>query len=202
MEDVQVSTAVAAVPADATGYAEGIHQWRRYFARMLDNMVNAFTFILLVIFLLAFTWPSAFVAFTEWLGSIHRLFDLLLSIFIGTVINAVLLALTGSTLGKWIFGIRVREADGARLGFARAIQRELRVWMRGLGFGIPIVSLFTVMRAYNQLDNFQQTTWDRDMQLVITHRPAGIGQYVLWTFAVLGWVAFTVFSLIPAGAMP
>lgn len=198
MENVQDPAPVAGAPAaGAAEYAEGIHQWRRYFARAIDIAVNAFAFFTLLMIVLAVGLPDAFSAFVAWLASINSIVDLLLSVLIAAVINAVLLWTTGSTLGKWIFGIRVREKDGRRLGIARAFQREFHVWVRGLGFGIPVVSLFTVMRAYNQVENFKQTTWDRDMELVVTHRPASTWQYVLWTFAVIGWMAFTVWSLIP-----
>lgn len=185
-------------PSVAGSYAQGAHPWRRYFARMLDNMLNTFTFFIVLMLILAFTRPELFNALVTWLESIHRIVDIMLTVFIGTVVNAVLLSATGSTLGKWIFGIRVREADGRRVGFMRAIQREARVWMRGLGFGIPIVSLITLVRAYNQVNDFKQTTWDKDMQLVVTHRPASVGQHILWTLAVIGWVGFMALSVMPA----
>lgn len=195
-EDIEA--AAEGEPAVAGSHAEGAHPWRRYFARMLDNMVNTFTFFIVLMVALAFTRPELFNALVTWLESIHRIADLMLTIFIGTVVNAVLLAATGSTLGKWIFGIRVREADGRRIGFARAIEREARVWMRGLAFGIPIVSLFTLVRAYNQVNDFKQTAWDKDMQLVVTHRPPSVGQHILWTLAVLAWIGFMALSVIPA----
>jgi hypothetical protein len=51
--------------------------------------------------------------------------------------------------------------DGGVLPFDAAFGRSFRVWVMGLGLGLPIVQLFTMARAKATLEAEHTTSWDR-----------------------------------------
>ena len=59
------------------------------------------------------------------------------------------------------------------------MQRDIAVYLRGLGLAIPLVSLFTLWIAYSKLKETGSTSWDTDKNCVVWHRPSGPGQYLL-----------------------
>lgn len=83
--------------------------------------------------------------------------------------NAIMIGATGLSLGKWIFGVRVLR-DGEPIGVAAALRREIAIWFRGLAFGIPLVSLFTLISSYNYLTTHRTTSWDKAQGFVVVHR--------------------------------
>lgn len=56
---------------------------------------------------------------------------------IAVLVEVPLLALTGTTLGKWLMGVRLRRQNGSRIGWRGLFMRNLRLWYHGLGMGIP-----------------------------------------------------------------
>jgi hypothetical protein len=88
--------------------------------------------------------------------------------------NALTIGLTGLSLGKWIFGIRVTR-DGAPMGPLRALRREFAVFFKGLGLGVPLVSLFTLVGSYSALSDKRITPWDKAQKLGVNHRPESLG---------------------------
>ncbi|TXK65603.1 RDD family protein [Alkalisalibacterium limincola] len=89
------------------------HPVRRYLARLVD--IGAFGLLAMsALFLVLYAAaPETGVRFTEALGSTGgRTVDLLLTVVLSSLLAALPLGLTGSTLGKWLFGIRVVDATG------------------------------------------------------------------------------------------
>jgi uncharacterized RDD family membrane protein YckC len=169
----------AAVPEDGGWIVAPPSPWRRYGARMLDVMVSGAGGF----FLLAYVWYSVepfsadrFFALMD--GPSGPLVDFVLTVLMAGFINAVLLGLTGYTVGKAIFGIKVVNPDGSLLGIGPALLREMHVWVRGLAFGIPMVSLIPMVIGYNDLVKQGSSAWDRGRHVVF-YRPAGPTQTML-----------------------
>ncbi|HJM50598.1 MAG TPA: RDD family protein [Alphaproteobacteria bacterium] len=53
----------------------------------------------------------------------------------------LLLAAWGTTPGKWLLNMAVERQDGTAIDFGSALRRSFAVWLRGLGGGLPVVSL-------------------------------------------------------------
>ncbi len=117
-----------------------VHPWRRYFARLLDIVVFgtlAFGIIGIVFYAIA---PSAADdLFSSLDGPGGRILDIILTTFVSTFFSAVFIGFIGTSIGKWVFGIKVTDHTGKTIGFKKAWERELKVWFRGLGIGIPLV---------------------------------------------------------------
>lgn len=174
------------------------HPWRRYFARTFDSLVIG-SLIWICIGALSLLFPpepaDRFFAFFE--NPVGRLFDGMLTLVLMIPVSALLIGLTGGSPGKWIFGVRVADASGRPIGLTRAIVREGKVWLRGLGAGIPIVALFALWSSKEALESKGRTAWD-GQDVVVTHRTEDLLQRVL-TFVgaalvLLSWVALKLAS--------
>jgi uncharacterized RDD family membrane protein YckC len=120
----------------------------------------------------------------------------LISAFLGFIYailgGALVIGLTSSSFGKWLMGIRVVDTSHRPIGVVRALMRELLVWVKGLGFGIPFVTLVTLVMAYRRLDGDAITSWDDKLRLVVLHRPRGAVQTVLGIVGIALYVATVV----------
>jgi uncharacterized RDD family membrane protein YckC len=167
------------------------HPWRRYGARMIDNLiVGGLTWGLIGLFLGVFA-PSQVQA----LAQIDKLpggaiIDLLLTLASAMPGNALMIGLTGLSLGKWIFGARVLR-NGRPIGFRSALGREFEVWWRGLACGVPIISLVTLSAQCTLLESKKRTPWDTRQKNDVTHRPDTLLSRIWMWGAVLLWVAMS-----------
>jgi S1-C subfamily serine protease len=94
--------------------------------------------------------------------------------FLWIFFEAGLLSTWGTTPGKWIFHTTVRSKTGAQLDYSAALTRSANVWARGMGIGIPIVTLFTLLRGYSRLKSDGETSWDRDGNSEVHHKGTGL----------------------------
>jgi len=117
--------------------------WRRFLARWFDIDAKGIIVFILIYVLATSTAPQVLkhvLGYLSLSGSLAFVFTMLGPLVV-IPINAVLIGLTGFTLGKLIFGVRVMDQKTlAPIGLRRAFSREIWVWLEGLGLGIPIVS--------------------------------------------------------------
>lgn len=126
--------------------------WRRYFARGVDSSVYGF---LWAVFL---TWVM-----NE--NCLHR--NILGNILDGFVASILMLAvepflisLFGTTLGKWLWGIRVTDYNGEHLSLSKSFLRTWQVFLYGLGLAIPIVDLVCGFKSYRRVTDGEKTVWE------------------------------------------
>lgn len=159
--------------------------WRRYAARCLDLIVNgliAATTFYFVFFALAPYQADRFVTVLASPGGV--MLDVMLTGLLGSILTGVTIGLTGSSLGKVIFGIRVANLDGSLIGPIGGMARDLNIFLKGLGLGLPLISLFTLIFSYKRLKSTGSTSWDLGAHHV-TYRPTGNTQYILNTIGIL-----------------
>lgn len=102
--------------------------------------------------------------------------DLLLTIIsinLWILVESVLLSTWGTTPGKFLFKIKLGKSDGKPISIGDAFYRSWRVAWRGLALGIPLVSIFTLLRACDRLSTEGTTTWDREGGFTVTHKRIG-----------------------------
>ncbi|MBK8906921.1 MAG: RDD family protein [Rhodospirillales bacterium] len=159
--------------------------WRRYGARMLDTSLNgSIMFLLIAVAFYAIAPASAdeFFLFFEADGA--RIVDAVLTAIFASFLNGSLIGVSGFTLGKWIFGVKVTRLDGTKLGIGAGLSRDFTVLLKGLGLGIPVVALFTLWFSYKALSKNKSTSWDQG-NYIVWHRPSGTSQYVLNVVGIL-----------------
>jgi hypothetical protein len=157
--------------------------WVRYWARSIDE----FWFIAVM----AFVAPSVL---REASSKVPGYFFGLLALFAWVFVEPVLLSTFGTTPGKWLLRTKIVPVDGGAFTYSRALNRAFSVWLRGLGIGIPIVSLVTMSRAHARLLRTGTTSWDREGGFEIVHERIGRAR----TLAALLFLAAN-FSLVIYG---
>ena len=185
-------------PASAGWTDTRPHPWRRYVARMFDVLVVGWlvwTLIGITAYSVAPEQAAAFFSLFKVPGG--QFLDIILTQIVVMPFNALSIGFTGLTLGKWIFGIKVSK-DGHPIGFLKALRREASVFLFGLGCGIPIASLFTLIGSYSQLKDDRATSWDKASKFVVNYRPeslpATIGMWAAVVLFMLGRVWLTVLA--------
>jgi hypothetical protein len=163
------------------------HAWSRWLARLLD--LNLF-------------FPVVLAANGVDLTNLRMTQVGELSPFLvpGTVllwvpIEAVLLALLGTTAGKALFAIRVTSASGGRPPLGAALLRSIRVAVQGMGLGISFVMIATWALGYFRLTRSGAAAWDEGAGLRVRHSALGPVRTVLLSVLVM----MTLLSLLVRG---
>lgn len=167
---------------DYTPSGPQVRPWVRYWARTADLLV----FIMLAGMVVGLIHP-------EWAEANDTVFGLVLLVAYNFV-EALMLSVWGNTPMKWILGVRVRDRSGRKLGYSAALGRCFKVWIKGEGLGIPLVSLITHITAYNTLANHGVTSWDREGGFTVSHR-----KIVWWRWVLLAAVMAGIISLMVLG---
>lgn len=163
--------------------------WRRYLARQLDIMLLGTLAWMCLAFVVAAISGELFDRLFAPEIVDNMIVSLLLTNVVVVPILAVVIGLTGTSPGKWVFGVRVTRRDGRPIGLVAGLRRELHVYVRGLGMAIPLVSLFTLVTSYTYLETNRVAAWDRGEPWVVTHRPDGTLQVVLFVIGLAVVVA-------------
>lgn len=112
-------------------------------------------------------------------------------------LNAAFIGWSGSSPGKFLFGVKVLDGSYLPIGLKNALGREVLVYLQGLGMGVPIVSLFTQIAAYKRVTNSGTAAWDECDGYVCLYRNHTWGTRLLW---VAGLLLVLVGLLIAAAA--
>lgn len=144
-----------------------VRPWVRYWARILDYLLFCFVagIVLALVYEPALDLPDSFFGFAL--------------LFAYIFVEPVMLAAWGSTPGKALLRVRIRNRDGTKLSYPRALGRTAKVWVKGVGLGIPFVALFTQIYAYNRLKKEGITSWDEEGDFSVTHRVIGPWRVIL-----------------------
>jgi hypothetical protein len=165
-------------PARAAVLSPKVYPWRRCFARFFD----VWLFALLASFATGLMWPDLFAGKST--PEYDKLLNLLyLAAFVP--VEGFYLYAFGTTPRKAIYGIHLMY-NRSSVGWMAAARRSLNVWVRGLGLGIPIISLITMTNAYGKLKNNNVTTWDSNLGWSVIHDDLHLTR---WIGIVCAWAA-------------
>ncbi|HBF23655.1 MAG TPA: hypothetical protein DDW23_07570 [Planctomycetes bacterium] len=164
---------------------EQVRPWVRYFARIIDyTLGQTFVFITSgdpeLIYKLPVTPLYAVYFLCGWV-----------------LMETCLMSTWGTTPGKWLLKIQVTDSRGRKLEMATAFHRSLQVWIRGMGMGLPIVSLFTLLMSHGRLVQDGATRWDQDGKFEIVH-----GRFSFRRVAIAVVLFFLFFQLISPAVPP
>jgi uncharacterized RDD family membrane protein YckC len=94
-------------------------------------------------------------------------------------VEPAMLVAWGSTPGKFLFGVRVRNSDGSKLSYAKALSRTYKVVFRGIACGLGIFALFYLIRSYSRLMKEGITSWDEDGEIEVSHQIIGLWRTIV-----------------------
>ena len=179
---------------DQVGFAEDeflstARPWARYWSRMFDLTI----WTIVTGYSVGVSFPSVVLKISEATGGNEYLLGIVL-LPLAMMVDSVCMAAFGQTPGKAIAGIRVVQIGGDRLSFAEAFARDIQVYVKGLGLGIPIVALFTLVASHSKVKSGQETSWDESVGTRVIVDGASVARtsliailYVLFLTAIQAW---------------
>jgi len=103
------------------------------------------------------------------------------------------LCIFGTTLGKFLFGLRVTNNDGGRLSYGEGLQRTWYVFIYGIGFTIPIVEWIMNWKSYRRSDEGLKLYWEDYSNVVPS--PMGVKNAVAIPTAIVLWIVTIVLTV-------
>ena len=156
-----------------------VRPWVRFWAKTID--ISIFSWVLLLIL----TLYSSSNIFTDHNLAHHTLRSFLIIFFWFLVIEPISLSIWGTTFGRLLLNISLKDSHKRKLSFNNAFTRSLKVWCLGFCFGLPFFSLFTFYLSYRGLKNTGSTYWDKN-KFVVTHGKIGIIRMLITLLLLLG----------------
>ena len=179
-EAINVASVISPVQNKTEIFTDAPNPWNRYWARLIDLFIFSFCVSLIQIT------AGNFLVDNEILDSM-----ILLLVYV--VVESILLMVIGTTFGKWLLKIKIKKADNSDISFLEALKRSFLVYFAGLGMGIPILCLITLISSYNQLKKDKITAWDRKGNFVINHGKVGIIRSIVTFIVIAGfWVLISL----------
>lgn len=92
------------------------------------------------------------------------------------IVEPIVIAEYGTTIGKSVLRVRLSHKQSTArhsMDVWKLYQRSMNVWLRGLGIGLPFVSMITQLVSYRNLKSHGETSWDRDSGYIVTHGKVG-----------------------------
>lgn len=133
--------------------------WRRFFARMLDESV--YNTLWSCFMLLAFQ-----IRTTD-AGLGWALVNIVIVVVLTLILEPLQLSLFGTTLGKWILGLRVLDNYDGKLSFSYARSRTTDMLFYGQGFHIPIVSWVCMWKNFVKCKDGKDLEWEYGSRIVL-----------------------------------
>jgi len=167
--------------------------WARFLARCVDQLIVGFSLLALTygislpLIELQPSWdPPLDWLHNGWLG-----YAVLIGA--GIIYDIALLAGFGSTVGKWLLGVRVTDRLGARASLLALAKRSAVLWSAGLALRIPVLGLLAQVGAGLRLVRKGSTLWDTAAQLRVERRAVGWGRWAI-ALAIVAALALACLS--------
>ena len=77
-------------------------------------------------------------------------------------IEPLLLSTWGTTPGKWLLGLELRDHTGGKLSYMDGLQRTWGVLGAGYGFEIPVYSLYRLYKSYRTCADNERMPYDQE----------------------------------------
>jgi uncharacterized RDD family membrane protein YckC len=160
--------------------------WARFLARQIDLSLE---FAALTT-LLYFAAPQILIWIGERTGNPWGIVFIFLPAVM--LLDALILAIFGTTPGKWLARIKVRR-EGRRPNLLEAIWRNSGVYFAGFALGIPLVGLITIALSARRLRLKRRTSWDDWGDFTVTGPRLSVVHWMgLVTLWIVLWFAGTV----------
>lgn len=142
-----------------------VRPWVRFWARMIDY--NCIALVYATIFDTYYRYGSLIF---------FPFFTIAFIPMLWIPIETILLWTIGTTPGKWLLEIKVRNKRRKKrhLSFEQACIRSITVWFLGMGCGIPIIQIIALIIAKIRLTSRKITIWDKNNCLIVQHNRIGI----------------------------
>ncbi len=160
--------------------------WPRFLARLLDILACRAIWSALLAFVLAVNLANR----SNW----GHLFDSYMALALLLLLEPLWLSLFGSTPGKLIFGLRIKNSAGGLLSYKEARQRTWCVVGAGLGYNIPVYNLVRLWQSYRLASELEVQPWDEKLSCSIKEQKWYRGLSYVAALAVVIFASVLVIS--------
>lgn len=152
--------------------------WLRFWVRWIDY---------LVLFIIARNLVNSVGGFPEYIdGIIAGLLMFCLTI----LLEAACISSFGTTPGKWLGRIKVKNGDGRNPQFIQSLKRTCFVWVQGFALGIPLANFLLMWFAKRTLLKDGKTRWDK-----ISETHVEIADLPRWRYGFIVIIAFSIVAI-------
>jgi len=131
--------------------------WPRYWARTLDLLIWTVGIGVAVVLFV----PDDTDLMFRFAGPLSDQLIGILVLPLAILVDATCHAFFGNTPGKRLAGIRILNADATPVSALNYLRRNWRIYAAGLGLGIGIVALFTLLSCHAKARKNELQSWDR-----------------------------------------
>lgn len=154
-----------------------IRPWTRFWARVLDMSLTILSFIV-ILSLFGTSVNSSLLLLFSWI-----------SIFSWVLIEAYLLSKWGTTPGKWLLKVNVRNQDGTLLSFKQGLQRGTSIACRLFLLYVPLINLIAIIwNCYDLKKGGPE--YDRKYGMIVCHEKIGWLRILMAAFLIAGMYIF------------
>lgn len=159
-----VEPAAPAVPKTDTWH-KVTAPWRRLFARLLDDYLYTTVWVLFGLLVIHKSPATDTGAAWSALAGI-------VSVILMVLIEPLFLSTWGTTPGKWLLGLSVRNNTGQKLSYGEGLYRTVQALWYGMGFWLPIYSLVRGYKCYYDCTDGKTLEWEWDSELQLKDEAA------------------------------
>lgn len=158
--------------------------WIRFWARFIDYIVWG----VIVGFILGLLEGAGAISNQTILDLTNPLIFGILIASTWAFVEPPVIAAFGTTIGKVFLRVKLSHQSNeilSKVDLGALYKRSLAVWLKGMGIGLPLVSMITQLVGYRNLNSHGETSWDRDYGFAVSHGRIGYVRGVLVTIVIL-----------------
>lgn len=133
--------------------------WRRFFARTLDEVLYSFIWNMILILVFRVNIAN--------MGTGGNILDFAVCLILTVFLEPLQLSLFGTTLGKSILGLSVRDNNDRKLTYNEALSRTCQVLLHGCGLNFPLFNLYRNWKSYNTCITYNTLPWEYESTLIL-----------------------------------
>lgn len=163
-----------------------LQPWVRMMARLYDYLIFIF-----VGFLLSLTIDIE-ISINSWiyLSKSFKGFSLfcVMVTYLWILVESLLLSTWGTTPGRLLLKIKLRDKKGCKPRFFNALIRSFTVWWKGMALGIPLFFFITLWLSYQKIRKNGTTSWDLEGVFKITFGNTGKKHVALYLLSIISLI--------------
>jgi hypothetical protein len=160
--------------------------WRRYFARGLDMSLYSLIVTVSLLYVLRINTDGKIFA---------RYVEFFIASGLMILLEPLLLAKVGTTPGKWMFGLALRDKNRNKITYLMGLQRTFCVIKEGYGFNIPIYNIYKQFKSYETCAGENELPWDKDFSYELKDtKGLRIVGYIVSMVLIFALTMFIVFQ--------
>lgn len=132
--------------------------WTRFLARLLDYSLFYSLLIL----------PFFFASLIE--NDLIHLAAIYLLPLLWVPLEAVFTSLLGTTPGKFLFGIFLKNTENKKIPFSKALKRAFKVWYKGVFGNLPLINLYWIVKRFLEIRKNGFLSFDKDAGIVLVQK--------------------------------